>query len=86
MWLRLTLQRAAAGGLCAYGTVLEIVQHQVFGDGRLVVMCQGRERYRIEDIVEEKPVLRARVSFLPVRAARNAAVLMHCTVDSIAEV
>ena len=56
---------SSGDGLAAHGTVLEIVRHQVLDDGRLLVLCKGRERFELRKIVEEKPVLRCRVAVRP---------------------
>ena len=46
-----------ANGLATVGTVLEITEHSLLEDGRLLINTVGRERFRIENIVEERPVL-----------------------------
>jgi Lon protease-like protein len=51
-------------GLAALGTVLEIVKHAVFDDGRMLVLCKGRERFCLKKIIAEKPVLRCTVKVL----------------------
>jgi hypothetical protein len=51
-------------GLAALGTVLEIVKHAVFEDGRMLVLCKGRERFCLQKIIAEKPVLRCTVKVL----------------------
>lgn len=43
--------------LASVGTVLEITQHTRLDDGRLLVSSIGRERFRIRDVIEERPVL-----------------------------
>jgi Lon protease-like protein len=54
-----------ANGLAAVGTVLEITEHSLMEDGRLMINTIGRERFRIEDVVEERPVLVCDVEILP---------------------
>jgi Lon protease-like protein len=51
-------------GLSAYGTVLEITQHQVLPDGRLLVLTKGLDRFKVHDIKQEKPVLLCEVEML----------------------
>jgi hypothetical protein len=55
---------ATAEGLATYGTVLEIVKHTVLPDGRLLVLTKGRDRFKIEKIVQEKPVLLCDVNMI----------------------
>lgn len=52
------------GGLASVGTVLEIQDHSSLDDGRMLIENIGRERFRIVEVVEEKPVLVAKVEFL----------------------
>jgi len=54
-----------ANGLAAVGTVLEITEHSLMEDGRLMINTIGKERFRIEDVVEERPVLVCDVEILP---------------------
>jgi Lon protease-like protein len=51
-------------GLASIGTLLEIKEHANLEDGRLLVNCVGRQRFRILDVVEEKPVLVCEVEYL----------------------
>jgi len=52
------------GRLAAIGTTLEIVDHAHIQDGRIFVTTKGRERYKIVDIVKEKPILLCEVEVL----------------------
>jgi Lon protease-like protein len=54
-----------AGGLASVGTVLEIQEHSTMDDGRMLIENIGRERFKIVDVVEEKPVLVCKVEYLP---------------------
>eukprot|EP01025_Chloroclados_australasicus_P056838 TRINITY_DN706_c1_g1_i1.p1 TRINITY_DN706_c1_g1~~TRINITY_DN706_c1_g1_i1.p1 ORF type:complete len:309 (+),score=26.22 TRINITY_DN706_c1_g1_i1:41-928(+) len=51
-------------GLVEVGTTLEIQEHTTLDDGRLLVVNRGVERYRIVDIVQERPVLICNVEIL----------------------
>jgi len=53
-----------AGGLASVGTVLEIQDHSTMDDGRMLIENIGRERFKIVDVVEEKPVLVCKVEYL----------------------
>lgn len=53
-----------AGGLASVGTVLEIQEHSTMEDGRMLIENIGRERFKIVDVVEEKPVLVCKVEYL----------------------
>lgn len=53
-----------AGGLASVGTVLEIQEHSTMDDGRMLIENIGRERFKIVDVVEEKPVLVCKVEYL----------------------
>lgn len=53
-----------AGGLASIGTVLEIREHSTMDDGRMLIENIGRERFKIVDVVEEKPVLVCKVEYL----------------------
>lgn len=54
-----------ANGLAAVGTILEITEHSLMEDGRLLINTVGRERFRIDKVVEERPVLVCDVEVLP---------------------
>lgn len=64
----IVLQRDAAadnpglGELCLIGTIARIVRHITSAEGTQHVVCQGLERFRIEELVEGYPFLAARVS------------------------
>jgi Lon protease-like protein len=51
-------------GVSAVGTVLEVRAHALLPDGRLVLETRGAERFRITEVVEERPVLVCDVEFL----------------------
>lgn len=51
-------------GLSKYGTVLEITKHVVQEDGRLLILTKGKERFRLQNISQEKPVLLCDVEML----------------------
>ena len=53
-----------AGGLASIGTVLEIREHSTMEDGRMLIENVGRERFKIKDVVEEKPILVCEVEYL----------------------
>lgn len=53
------------GGLAATGCVLEISDFQRMDDGQMLIATKGAERYRIKEVVEERPVLVCEVEFLP---------------------
>eukprot|EP00889_Picochlorum_renovo_P007822 jgi/Picre1/34852/NNA_002318.t1 len=53
-----------AGGLASIGTVLEIEAHSTMEDGRMLIENVGKQRFKIVDVVEEKPVLVCRVEYL----------------------
>lgn len=53
-----------AGGLASVGTVLEIQDHSMLEDGRMLIENVGKERFKILNVVEEKPVLVCRVEYL----------------------
>ncbi|EFN59067.1 hypothetical protein CHLNCDRAFT_137801 [Chlorella variabilis] len=52
-------------GLASIGTLLEITDHANLEDGRMIVNNVGRQRFKILEVVEEKPVLICRVEYLP---------------------
>eukprot|EP01024_Parvocaulis_polyphysoides_P006400 TRINITY_DN11708_c0_g1_i2.p1 TRINITY_DN11708_c0_g1~~TRINITY_DN11708_c0_g1_i2.p1 ORF type:complete len:293 (-),score=25.67 TRINITY_DN11708_c0_g1_i2:250-1128(-) len=52
-------------GLVEVGTTLQIQEHTTLDDGRLLVVNKGVERYRIRNVVQEKPVLICEVEILP---------------------
>jgi ATP-dependent Lon protease len=47
------------------GTVLEVTEHSMLEDGRLLVQSVGRERFQIREVVQEKPLLICDVAQLP---------------------
>ncbi|KAL4430787.1 hypothetical protein ABPG75_006043 [Micractinium tetrahymenae] len=51
--------------LAAIGTLLEITEHSNLEDGRILVNNIGRQRFKIVEVVEEKPVLICDVEYLP---------------------
>lgn len=51
-------------GLAQYGTVLEITTHVVQPDGRLMILTKGKERFRLDNIAQEKPVVLCEVEML----------------------
>jgi Lon protease-like protein len=53
-----------AGGLASVGTVLEIREHSTMEDGRMLIENVGKERFKIKDVVEEKPILVCEVEYL----------------------
>jgi ATP-dependent Lon protease len=55
---------ASSQGLSAYGTVLEIVNHSVQPDGRILILCRGLDRFILKSIVKEKPVLLCNVELV----------------------
>jgi len=52
------------GGLATIGTVLEVQEHSLLEDGRLLVQNVGRERFKILNVVEERPLLVCDVEYL----------------------
>ncbi|KAK9863905.1 hypothetical protein WJX84_003410 [Apatococcus fuscideae] len=55
---------ATSQGLTSVGTTLHIDNHRVQPDGRMLVTTKGRERFQIQSIVQEKPVLICDVEML----------------------
>lgn len=53
------------GRMATIGTTLEIMDFQNVPDGRLFVSNKGRDRFRILNIVKEKPVLLCEVEVIP---------------------
>ncbi len=49
----------------AVGTTAEIVASEPLGGGRLNLMTVGRRRFRIQEIVQQRPYLAADVEYLP---------------------
>lgn len=47
------------------GTVAEIERSEQFDDGRYGLLCVGGSRFRIEEITQERPFMKARVEMLP---------------------
>lgn len=50
--------------LCRIGTVANVVRHVTSGDGTHHVICQGVERFHIEEIVEGYPFIAARIKHI----------------------
>lgn len=48
--------------LCLMGTIARIVRHITSADGAQHIVCQGVERFQIEELVEGYPFLAARIS------------------------
>ena len=53
-----------AGGLASVGTVLEIQDHSSMEDGRMLIENVGKERFKILQVVEEKPVLVCKIEYI----------------------
>lgn len=51
-------------GLSKHGTVLEIVEHKLLEDGRILILTKGRERFMVHDIKQERPVLLCSVQLI----------------------
>jgi len=51
-------------GLASVGTILEIKAHTLLDDGRILIDNLGRERYKILEVVEERPVLVCKIQYL----------------------
>lgn len=51
-------------GIASIGTALEIKSHALLDDGRLLVQNVGKERFKILDVVEQRPVLVCEVEYL----------------------
>lgn len=51
-------------GLASIGTLLEITDHANLEDGRLLVNNVGKQRFKILEVVEEKPVLICDVEYM----------------------
>ena len=47
------------------GTVAEIEETKPFEDGRYGLLCVGGSRFRIEEITQKRPFMKARVELLP---------------------
>ena len=46
------------------GTVAKILKMLVLPDGNTTIIIQGKKRYKIEEVLEEEPFLKARVKYL----------------------
>lgn len=66
----IVLQRDAAiddpglNELCLIGTIARIVRHITSADGTQHIVCQGLERFQIDELVEGYPFLAARISHI----------------------
>jgi ATP-dependent Lon protease len=66
--LAIVLQRDAKqddpgrDGLCNVGTLARVVQHAEGSEGQQHAMCQGIERFRIDELVEGYPFVAARIT------------------------
>ena len=47
--------------LCTIGTIANVVRHVASEDGTHLVICQGIERFQIEEVIEGYPFLAARI-------------------------
>ena len=62
-------ERGAGGGdgdattssIASVGTVMSICEHHLLEDGQMDILSEGKRRYRILEVVKEKPVLLCRV-------------------------
>jgi len=52
------------GAMCATGTSLYIDEHSKLGDGRMVLNSIGQRRFRVKEVVRERPVLVCEVEWL----------------------
>jgi len=52
------------GNIASVGALLEIEQHQQLEDGRLFVQSTSIQRFKVLDVVEQRPVLVCEVEFL----------------------
>ena len=52
------------GGMAATGTTLHIDAHRTLDDGRMLVENTGQRRFRVVDVVQERPVLVCDVEYL----------------------
>ena len=50
-------------GLAKYGCMLEIVHHECFEDGRIMILSKGSQRFYIDSVEQEKPVLLCKVPY-----------------------
>ena len=50
--------------LYTIGTVAKILKMLVLPDGNTTIIIQGKKRYKIEEVLEEEPFLKARVKYL----------------------
>jgi ATP-dependent Lon protease len=60
-----TIDEPALSDLFETGTVAQIIRILEMPDGSTSVIIQGKNRYKIAELVEELPYMRARVSLLP---------------------
>ena len=59
------------------GTIAQIVEARPLPDGRSFVVCHGRQRVRLGEIVQERPYLVGRVSLYPDADAGSATPALH---------
>ena len=74
-----------AGGLASVGTVLEIREHSTMEDGRMLIENIGRERFKIKDVVEEKPILVCEVEYLDDEDSESEAGRVNEMRDEVAQ-
>jgi Lon protease-like protein len=58
----------------AVGTTAQILEHERLADGRLNLLCVGRERFRIRQLLTDHPYLAAEVEPLAERSTEPTAV------------
>jgi Lon protease-like protein len=61
------------------GTTAQIVQHERLADGRLHLLCVGRDRFRVRQLLTDQPYLAAEVEPLAEQPAEPVAVELAAT-------
>ena len=65
------------------GTVARIVRMFKMPDGNTTVIIQGKKRFEVEQVVEEEPYMRARISILTEKKVRKDNQKFAAVIDSI---
>lgn len=65
------------------GTVARIVRMFKMPDGNTTVIIQGKKRFEVEEVVEEEPYMRARISILTEKKVRKDNQKFAALIDSI---
>lgn len=73
------------GGVAEIGTILEIVAHQPFEDGRLLVNTTGTQRFRILKVLQQTPVVIAECEILEEKQDEEDSVEAHVLQEEVTE-